>query len=97
MNFPSGSNFSDWVTGLNILNHALTLLSQTYEKHRISNTGNVYARIFYQDKDECWYPLDDLRSGVQAKRERQLLNETWAQIEMTLGWRPVSLPKRLRR
>ena len=79
------------------LNHALTLLSQTYEKHRISNTGNVYARIFYQDKDECWYPLDDLRAGVQAKRERQLLNETWAQIEMTLGWRPVSLPRRLRR
>lgn len=79
------------------LNHALTLLSQTYEKHRISNTGNVYARIFYQDKDECWYPLDDLRSGVQAKRERQLLKETWAQIEMSLGWRPVSLPKRVRR
>lgn len=79
------------------LNHAFTLLSQTYEKHRISNTGNVYTRIFYQDKDECWYPLDDLRSGVQAKSERKLLNETWAQIEMTLGWRPVLLPKRLRR
>lgn len=79
------------------LNHALTLLSQTYEKHRISNTGNVYARVFYQDKDECWYPLDDLRAGVQAKKERQLLNETWAQIEMALGWRPVSLPKPIRR
>ncbi len=79
------------------LNHALTLLSQTYEKHRISNTGNVYTRVFYRDKDECWYPLDDLRSGVQAKRERQLLYETWAQIEMFLGWRPVSMPKRVRR
>ncbi len=79
------------------LNHALTVLSQTYEKHRISNTGNVYTRVFYQDKDECWYPLNDLRSGVQTKRERQLLNETWAQIEMALGWRPVSLPKRVRR
>lgn len=79
------------------LNHALTLLSQTYEKHRISNTGNVYARIFYQDKDNCWYPLDDLRSGVQAKKERQLLNETWAEIEKALGWRPVSMPKRTRK
>ena len=79
------------------LNHALTLLSQTYEKHRISNTGNVYTRVFYQDKDGGWYPLDDLRCGVQAKRERQLLYETWAQVELMLGWRPVSMPKRVRR
>lgn len=79
------------------LNHAFTLLSQTYEKHRISNTGNVYDRVFYQDKDGCWYPLDDLRAGVRAEKERQLLNETWAQIEKVLGWRPVSLPKRSRR
>lgn len=79
------------------LNHALTLLSLTYEKHRISNTGNVYARVFYQDKDGCWYPLDDLRAGVRVKKERQLLNETWAQVETALGWRPVSLPKRVRR
>jgi hypothetical protein len=78
------------------LNHAFTVLSQNYEKHRISNTGNVYTRVFYQDKDECWYPLDDLRSGVRAKRERQLLNDTWAQVEMMLGWRPVTMPKRVR-
>jgi hypothetical protein len=79
------------------LNHAFTLLSQTYEKHRISNTGNVYTRVFYRDKDECWYPLDDLRCGVQAKKERQLLYETWAQVEMMLGWRPIVMPKRVRR
>ena len=79
------------------LNHALTLLSLTYEKHRISNTGNVYTRVFYQDKDGRWYPLDDLRAGVRAKKERQLLNETWTQIETALGWRPVSLPKRVSR
>jgi len=78
------------------LNHAFTVLSQTYEKHRISNTGNVYTRIFYQDKDERWYPLDDLRCGVQAKMERQLLFDTWAQIEKLFGWRPVSMPKRIR-
>ena len=79
------------------LNHALTLLSQTYEKHRISNTGNVYTRVFYKDKDGYWYPLDDLRCGVQAKRERELLSDTWAQVEKMLGWRPVSLPKNIRR
>lgn len=71
------------------LNHALTLLSREYEKHRISNTGNVYTRVFYQDRDKCWYPLDDLRRGVQAKAERTLLNKIWADIEKTLGWRPV--------
>lgn len=71
------------------LNHAFTLLSREYEKHRISNTGNVYTRVFYQDRDKCWYPLDDLRRGVQAQAERTLLNETWADIEKTLGWRPL--------
>lgn len=71
------------------LNHAFTLLSREYEKHRISNTGNVYTRVFYQDRDKCWYPLDDLRRGVQAKAERTLLNQIWADIEKTLGWRPV--------
>lgn len=71
------------------LNHAFTLLSREYEKHRISNTGNVYTRVFYQDRDECWYPLDDLRRGVQAKVERTLLNELWADVEKSLGWRPV--------
>lgn len=71
------------------LNHAFTLLSREYEKHRISNTGNVYTRVFYQDRDQCWYPLDDLRRGVQAKAERTLLNQIWADIEKTLGWRPV--------
>lgn len=90
---PEG--FSD--RSVKSLNHAFTLLSQTYEKHRISNTGNVYTRVFYQDKDENWYPLDDLRCGVQAKMERQLLFDTWAQVEMMLGWRPISKPKRVRR
>lgn len=79
------------------LNHAFTLLSREYEKHRISNTGNVYTRVYYQDRDECWYPLDDLRRGVQAKVERKLLNELWAQVEALLGWRPVPASKKQRR
>ena len=74
------------------LNHAFTLLSRAYETHRISNTGNVYTRVFYQDRDGCWYPLDDLRRGVQVKAERALLNELWAEIELKLGWRPVCIP-----
>ena len=78
------------------LNHAFTMLSQAYEKHRISNTGNVYSRVFYQDRDHGWYPLDDLRTGVQAEGERKLLGELWAQVEQTLGWRPAPAAKRRR-
>lgn len=79
------------------LNHAFTMLSRAHEKHRISNTGNVYSRVFYQDRNERWYPLDDLRMGVQAKGERKLLSELWAQVEQTLGWRPEPVAKRKRR
>lgn len=76
------------------LNHAFTMLSKAYEKHRISNTGNVYSRVFYQDRNKRWYPLDDLRTGVQAEGERKLLNELWTQVEQTLGWRPAPPKKR---
>lgn len=79
------------------LNHALTLLSREYETHRISNTGNVYTRVFYQDRDDGWYPLDDLRRGVQAKVERTLVNELWAEVEKVLGWRPLRAPSSKRR
>lgn len=79
------------------LNHAYTLLSRAYETHRISNTGNVYTRVYYQDLDQCWYPLDDLRRGVQAKAERKLLNELWAHVERMLGWRPIPSQRKPRR
>ena len=79
------------------LNHAFTMLSQAYEKHRISNTGNVYSRVFYQDRNRRWYPLDDLRTGVQAEGERQLLGDLWAQVEQTLGWRPAPATKKRRK
>lgn len=76
------------------LNHALTLLSQVYETHRISNTGNVYTRVFYQEKSDRWYPLNDLRTGVQVEGERLLLSDLWSQVEQSLGWRPVPVSKR---
>ncbi|UBM09981.1 hypothetical protein [Cupriavidus metallidurans] len=79
------------------LNHAFTLLSQAYETHRISNTGNVYARVFYPDRDGVCYPLDDLRKGVQVNKERELLHQLWADVEQKLGWRPtpqVQKPKK---
>jgi hypothetical protein len=79
------------------LNHAFTMLSQAYEKHRISNTGNVYTRVFYEDRDRRWYPLDDLRTGVQAVGERKLLGDLWAEVEQKLGWRPAPVLEKPRR
>lgn len=78
----------DEPTGIS-LNHALTMLSERYEKHRISHTGNVYTRVFYLDTDERWYPLADLREGVLASAERQLIADAWQSLEQQLGWRPV--------
>lgn len=72
------------------LNHAVTLLSQHYEKHRISNTGNVYTRVFYSEPGGKWYPLNDLRQGVQADEERKLLGDLWSQVEKSLGRRPMA-------
>jgi hypothetical protein len=76
------------------LNHALTMLSERYEKHRISHTGNVYTRVFYLDNDERWYPLADLREGVLASAERQLIADAWQALELQLGWRPVIKPSK---
>src|SRR3546814_19856302 len=74
------------------LNHAFTLLSQKYETHRISNTGNVYTRIFYQERNGRWYPLKDLRTGVQVQAERKVMADAWADVERILGWRPLPSP-----
>lgn len=76
------------------LNHAFTLLSERYEKHRLSHTGNVYSRVFYCEGHGHWFPLDDLRQGVLVTAERNLLKSAWDEVERALGWRPISQPKR---
>lgn len=79
------------------LNHAFTLLSRAYETHRISNTGNVYRHCFYQETDQCWYPLDDLRTGVRAQGEQTLIHSAWKQIEQALGWAPATTGRRMKK
>lgn len=71
------------------LNHAYTLLSKKYETHRLSNTGNVYTHVFYQENNSRWYPLSDLRLGVLGDVERSLIRNAWLEVEQKLGWRPV--------
>lgn len=42
------------------INHAYSLISQAFEPHRVSHTGNVFAKVFFK-KGEIWKPLKDLR------------------------------------
>jgi hypothetical protein len=52
------------------LNHANTVVSTHFEPHRISHTGNVFNRIYYQDeKLKGWFPLRTLRDQMQADYE----------------------------
>lgn len=66
------------------LNHAFTLLSKAYEKHRISNTGNVYTRIYYQETNGNWYPLDDLRQDSSRDGSRGVLRRVWNEADRIL-------------
>ncbi len=42
------------------INHAYTLISQVYEPHRMSHTGNVFAKVWYMTNNR-WKPLKSLR------------------------------------
>lgn len=74
------------------LNHACNLLSERYERQRISHTLKVYQQVFYRETDGAnsrWYPLDGLRSGVIAGMERNIRADVWRKLEEQLGFRPV--------
>jgi len=68
------------------LNHAFTMLSERYETHRLSHTGNVYERVFYQESNGEWYPLSALRDGVRERAGKEFLAGAWRQIEDQMGW-----------
>jgi len=73
------------------LNHAFTILSEIYEPWRKSHTGNIYQRVFYQEKNEKWYPIDVLRKAKEATEEHRLIREQWARITQTLNFNPNSV------
>jgi hypothetical protein len=43
------------------LNHAFTLVSETYETLRMSHTGNVFQRGYVEVGNKRWKSLEDLR------------------------------------
>jgi len=73
------------------LNHAFTILSEIYEPWRKSHTGNIYQRVFYQERNNKWYPIDVLRKAKEATEEHRLIREQWARITEKLNFNPKSV------
>lgn len=59
------------------LNHAFTLLSETYEPWRMSHTGNVYTRFLYRESNGLWFPLELLRHAELAQKEQEIAAGLW--------------------
>lgn len=68
------------------LNHAFTMLSERFETHRLSHTGSVYSRVFYQESNGFWYPLEYLKSAALGRAEHAVMAAGWSAIEAQLGW-----------
>lgn len=54
------------------INNAYTLISQVYESHRKSYGGSVFNQCYYKEKDNIWYPLDNLRQKKESEFEEKL-------------------------
>ncbi len=70
------------------LNHAFTRLSEKFESHRISHTGNVFLRVFYCEHDGWWRPLRLLRERAVNRAENAILSSCWTAVEAAMGWCP---------
>ena len=77
---------------VNSLNHALTVLSEVFEDKRISHTGSVYRRIYYEDSDHIWYPLGDLRDREKAAAERLIIRNLWDGVLAQMPSNPFESP-----
>lgn len=57
------------------VNHAYTMLSEHFERDRISHTGNVFELVYFRRgaKNE-WLPLDALRRPMEAAIEQRVIS-----------------------
>lgn len=74
---PDGYEFDE----ARSLNHAMTLISEQLEPWRISHTGNVYQRVYYEETNGWWYPLDWLRDSELHNAEHQIAAELWREFQ----------------
>jgi hypothetical protein len=56
------------------LNHAYSLISERYEPHRASHTGNVFQKVFYKSEEGIWRPLESLRRAAQNTENERLVD-----------------------
>ncbi|NOQ63965.1 MAG: hypothetical protein GQ582_05585 [Methyloprofundus sp.] len=47
------------------LNHAYTVISEAFEKHRISHSGNVFKDVYYKENSK-WLPIASLRDALES-------------------------------
>jgi hypothetical protein len=47
------------------IHQAYMMLSKELENHRSTHTGNIFEKVYYQDVDEKWYKLNNLRRKIE--------------------------------
>jgi hypothetical protein len=55
------------------VNHAYTLLSEKFEKHRKTHTGNVFDQVYGQNKNQKWVQLREFRNRIYRDFEYELI------------------------
>ena len=54
------------------VNHAFTLISEKFEKHRRSHTGNVFEQVYYNRSPDGWVRLKERRNQLIREYEYEL-------------------------
>jgi hypothetical protein len=62
------------------LNHAYGLISEKFERERLSHTGNVFEQAFVEG-ERGWLELDLLRSAAEARYEHLLTRDSGDQAK----------------
>lgn len=57
------------------LNYAYTIISQRFEPHRRSHTGNVFKKCYYESKGK-WFQLDRRRNTIERDFENTFFLDT---------------------
>lgn len=66
------------------LNHALTRISEDLEPRRISHSCNAYQRVYYEESNGYWYPLEWLRDEELHKEEHEIAKAMWRKFHFDL-------------
>lgn len=69
---PCQCHISALQTEAGSLNHAYRLISEAFEPHRLSHSGNVFSEMYVQVRGK-WEPLDNLRGVEDARLESRLI------------------------